>query len=74
MQDISSADLNSARHGQFQEEEKNAEYWIECSTFKKNFATENEIGKWFESPYSMKMIAYCGSVFDTRIFTLSLPK
>ena len=74
MQDINSADLNSARHGQFQEEEKNAENWIECSTFKKNSATENEIGKWFESPYSMKMIAYCGSVFDTRIVTLSLPK
>ena len=33
IQDNNSADLNSARHGQFQEKEKNADYWIEYFPF-----------------------------------------
>ena len=43
MQDTNSADLNFARHGQFREKEKNAEYWIEYFPFEKNFSTENKI-------------------------------
>ena len=41
IQDTNSADLNSAGHGQFQDKEKNADYWIEYFLFKKNFSTEN---------------------------------
>ena len=37
IQDINSADFNSARHGQFQEKEKNADYWIGYFPFEKNF-------------------------------------
>ena len=38
-----SAYFNSARHGQFQEKEKNAEYLIECFPTEKQFSTKNKI-------------------------------
>ena len=40
VQETNSADLNSTRHGQCQEKEKNARYWIEYLFWKK-FPTEN---------------------------------
>ena len=46
IQDANSADLNSARHEQFQEKEKNADYWIEYFYFEKNFSTENNHEEW----------------------------
>ena len=33
--------IKSARHGQFQEKEKNADYWIEYFPFEKKILTEN---------------------------------
>ena len=41
IQDTNSADLNSARHGQFQGKEEKADYWIEYFPFEKKFPTEN---------------------------------
>ena len=41
IQDPNSANLNSARHGQFQEKEKNADYWFEYFPFEKEFTTKN---------------------------------
>ena len=35
-----SADLTSARHGQFQEKGKNADNWIEFIRFEKKLSTE----------------------------------